>query len=232
MDTTPLPNRECDESDNGQEDYDSQSTSSLDIIYYVVRITSCSKFTFDQLKSFFQNENQICRYVIGRELVPQEHFHLVLGLDSSLELQDVKDIVRAFLCPLWQTSEGKMPRGFGNKQYNCQVAEDKDNAVSYAVKLKEYVYEGFTKEYIASRVAEAFEKKKPSNFKAEYQDLLDKYDETDMDIDDFMIEFVRLKAKYGQMVNVLDAYKYALSALIRKEPDQAAGIVKEFLRKV
>lgn len=227
MDTSPLPNRDGDLSDS-----DSLSTGSLNLDYYCVRVTSHDKFSFDELKAFIADEPQIARYVIGRETVPQEHFHLVLGVDVSVQIQDVKDIIRAFLVPLWQEDSGKLPKGFGNKQYNCQLSEDKDKAVSYAVKLKEYVYEGFDDDYIQSRVSASFEKKKPSNFKAEYLELCKQFQESDMDIKEFMVKYSVLKSKYGQQVRMHDAYGYALSNLIKRDPGEADSIVENFLYKV
>lgn len=227
MDTTPLPNREEDLSDS-----DSLSTSSLSLSYYAIRITSHGKFTYDELKAFLEAEPVLCRYVVGRETVPQEHFHIVAGVDDSIQIQDVKDIIRAFICPLWQTESGSLPRGFGNKQYNCQLSVDVDRAVSYALKLQDYTYVGFSDDYIASRLAESFEKKKPSNFKSEYMVLCTRFQESDMDVREFMTEYCQLKAKYGQQVRMSDAYGYALSNLIMRDPSQAEDFVENYLNKV
>lgn len=228
MDTTPLPNGECDPSDS-----DSISLSEGSPDYYVLRITSHGKFDFDILFKEFQDNPEFCQYVIGRETdTGNEHFHAVIGVDSSVDEQRVRDHIKGFLHPFWVTATGKMPKGFGNKQYNLQACEDLDKAVSYAVKLDEYRYEGFEEAYILARKGESFTKKKPSTFKLEYQQLLDKFAETNMDIDDFMIEFVLLKSKYFQMVSVADAYKYALSAMVRKDSSIAADLVKDYLRKI
>lgn len=227
MDTTPLPNREGDLSDS-----DSLSTGSLSLSWYVVRVTPHDKFTFDELFSFLQKEYQISQFVIGRETTPQEHFHIVLSVDCSLELQDVKDIIRAFIVPKWTGDNGKCPKGFGNKQYNCQLAEDKDLAVSYAVKCKEIKYEGFEESYIKERMEASFEKKKPSNFKSEYIDLCKLFQETSMEPKDFMIAYVLLKAKYGQSVRVSDAYGYAMSNLVQRSPEEAEELVENYLYKL
>lgn len=219
MDTTPLPSQDDDLSDNGL------------LNTYVVRITSYDKFTFDELYNFILQEPLIYRFVIGRETVPQEHFHLVLTTDISVETQDVKDIIRAFIVPLWQ-SNGKLPRGFGNKQYNLQLSEYQDKAISYAVKLAEYRYDGWSDEYIAQRKAESFEKKKPSNFKTEYVSLSKEFQESDMDIREFMIKYIALKAKYAQQVNTIHAYNYALSNLFLREPEQIEEHVENYLYKL
>lgn len=226
MDTTPLPNR-----DNDLSDSDSLSTGSLSLDYYVVRLTSHGKFTFDELKAFIDAEPQICRYVIGRETDPQEHFHCVFGVDNSFTLQDVKDIVRAFIVPLWADDKGKCPKGFGNKQYNCQLSEHKDKAISYACKLKEYVSIGFDDDYIRRCVDASFEKKKPSNFKAEYHDLESKFLETDMDVMEFMKEYGYLKAKYGQQLTLQNAIAVTTSLATRKDHEYWDCIVENYLCK-
>lgn len=217
MDTTPLPTEECDSSDGGF------------LLHYVIRITPYDKFTVEQLHEFLKQESEITRYVVAVETIPRVHFHLVLS--TELDLQEVKDIIRAFICPFWQTDQGKMPKGFGNKQYNAQLSDDLNQAVSYAVKESTQVFfEGFTPEYIESRRAESFLKKKPSDFKSEYTDLCDKFQESDMDIDSFMEHFVNLKAKYGQQVVLSSAYATAISNHIKRD-NNAKVYVKDFLSK-
>lgn len=220
-DTHSLPSQDEDLSDNGL------TTD------YMVRITSYGKFTYEQLQSFIKDEYVICRYVIGREVdTGNEHFHMVLTTDITISLDDVKDIIRAFIVPLWADPiTAKCPRGFGNKQYNCQVVKDKDLAVSYTVKLAEFCYEGYSEEYISHRVADSFLKKKPNNFKKEYLDLCTRFKDSNMDIREFMIEYVRLKAQYGQQVRMNDAYAYGLSNMIARDPSQAEEEVESYLYK-
>lgn len=229
MDTSPLPTEECDSSDIG----DLSTIDELTLNYYVVRITSYDKFSYEDIKEFLVAESSICQFVVGRETVPQEHFHCVLGVDIEMDIQEVKDLIRAFIVPLWQTDEGKLPKGFGNKQYNCQLAKLKDEAVSYAVKCKEFYFEGFEEDYIKERLELSFEKKKTCNFKTDYIELCKKFQETnDMDIRDFMIEYVQLKAKYGQSVRIHDAYGYAISNVVKRDPSEAENIVENYLYKV
>jgi len=227
MDSTPLPKQDSGESD-------SDCTGSVideELTHYVVRITPHNKFSFADLEEYFKNEPQITRYVISQEMVPQEHFHLVLSVDQCLAEVEIRDIIRAFIIPYWQTEEGKLPRGFGNKQYNLQLCEDVDKAISYAVKMGEYIYDGWTDIYIQFRKEESFEKKKPSDFKAEYRQLCDDFKSSTMDIREFMINFSLLKSKYGQQVRMHDAYSYALSNLFLRDPREAENYVENFLYK-
>lgn len=215
--TSSLPTQDYDDSDS-------------DLSSYVIRITPCDKFTFQQAVEYIKQEPYFLKYVISRETVPREHFHIVVQTDVSFTIDDVRGSIRAFIIPFWQSEDFKLPRGFGNKQYNLQISEDIDKAVSYAVKLGEYVFEGFTDEYITERRTESFDKKKPSNFKAEYMDLSNKFQESSMDLREFMIEFCNLKAKYDQQVNLSHAYGYALSNSIKRDKN-ANDFVENYLYK-
>jgi len=223
--TTPLPNQDNENSDTG-----SCSSQDSPLQHYVIRVTSCGKFTSDKLLEYLKAEYQIFQFVMGRENdTKNEHYHIVCSLDVSITELEVRDIIKGFLYPIWMTDSGKLPKGFGNKQYNLQVCKDLDAAVSYAVKLKEYWYEGFDEAYILERVDESFEKKKPSTFKIEYQELCNSFQTSSMDIQEFMVQFVRLKAKFGQQVVLSHAHGYAVSNEIARNPSIAVDYVETFL---
>lgn len=220
MDTNPLPSQDDDISDNGI------------VNTYVIRITSHAKFTGEQLNEFLDKEFIFYQYVVGKETVPQEHYHIVVTVDTSITEQDVRDVIKAFIIPFWVLPTGKLPKGFGNKQYNCQESKDLNAAVSYAVKLGEFYFSGFTQEFIDERKAESFEKKKPSNFKSEYIALVDDFQKSQMDIREFMIGYINLKAKYGQQVVMTHVYGYALSNLCLRDPSFAGEVVNKYLDRI
>jgi len=225
MDTTPLPTQDCDLNDSDQQ------SQADDLVHYVARVTAYEKFTFDQLKAFLETEFRLLKYVVAQELVPQVHYHIVLTTDESFTIQDAKDTLRAFLYPLWCV-EGKLPRGWGNKQYNCQASTNVDQAISYALKdKKEYHYVGWPTEYIEQKIAASFTKKDTKSFNTELQELRNVFQTTDMDINNFMVKFVQLKSRYNQMVNLSHAYQYALSQLIQRNPEEAESFVINFLYK-
>lgn len=226
MNITSLPNLDSDESDS--ESYSSTSDLSCDV--YVIRITPHGKFDFDQIFDFFNKEQEIAKFVIGRETVPREHFHVVCQVDNTVEELYIRGIVRFFLAPFWVDAKGKLPHGFGNKQYNLQLSEDPDAAVSYAVKQQEFRYVGYSPEYIESRRLASFDKKKPSNFQSEYQKLRDTFMETQMDIREFMKHIFDLKSKYDQNVQLHTLYSAALS--IENKRDNTSQIhVDNFLSR-
>jgi len=222
MDSTPLPTQDFDFSDSDQE-------SNPEFNYWVIRITSHEKFNMQELYDYMEAEPQVTKFVIGREVIPQEHFHVVMVTDSSLQLVNVKDIVRAFIVPLWQLPTAKLPKGFGNKQYNAQQSFELDKAVSYAIKLKDFRQIGFEEEYIEACLKNSFEKKKTSNFKQEYLTLVQQYQaDGGLEIREFMIAFCDLKAKYGQMVNMSHAYSTAVSNTILRDKN-AEEFVEKYL---
>lgn len=226
MDTTPLPTQDSDISDSGSvATHDSALLST-----YVVRITPCDKFTFQQVVDFLKGNESFYSYVVSRETVPREHFHIVIQTDISVDIEDVRGDIRFFILPFWTDSSGRAPKGFGNKQYNLQISNDLNAAVSYCVKLGEYEYEGFEEDYILERKAASFDKKKPCNFKSEYRDLSNKFQESDMDIREFMIEFCNLKAKYDQQINMAHVYGYALSNLFKRDKN-SEEFVENYLYK-
>jgi len=241
--TTSLPTEELDSSDSDLTFSEDDSLSTIgevdesSLISYVVRITPCGKFTKEQLYEFIKYEDKICNFVIAHELEPREHYHLVIQVDNQVPDQAVRDIIRAFIVPFWyesaKDSQGveqlKLPRGFGNKQYNLQISEDLDLAVSYAVKDKIDIYfEGFSKEYINERIEASFKKKSKNTFKIE---LLELRKTPGLDIREFMIAFAQLKAKYDQGVRLTDAHSQALSYMIKQDPSSAESFVEDYLYK-
>jgi len=228
MESNPLPNSDSEHSDS-EGDEASQGT----LTHYVARLTSYDKFTFDELKEALEEEHQLTQYLLAREIVPKEHFHIVLSTDSTVTLQDVKDIFRAFLVPFWQGDDGRLPRGFGNKQFCVKESYDLDAAVSYALKDRnEYHFVGFTQSYIKERLDASFQKKKPSNFKSELFELNSQFKDSNMTIENYMTCYVRLKAKYGQQVRLQDAYGYALSVSVDRDPEIAGELVNNFLDRL
>lgn len=207
---------------------DSDSSDSGIIDTYVIRITPHDKFTFEQVAQYIRDEPMFYKFVIGQETVPRVHFHIVVQVDPTFTEDDVRGTVKAFLIPYWQTEHMKLPKGFGNKQYNLQLSNDVDSAVKYALKEKDYVFEGFDPDYISAMADQSFTKKKTSNFKSEYRDLCESYQSSDMDIREFMILLCNLKAKYDQMINMNHIHGYALTQQVKREGN-ASDLVENYL---
>lgn len=214
-----LPNSDCESEVSGYSDPNC----------YVIRMTPMERYSVEDLKKYL-TEMDCVSWILSVEELPKMHYHLVIEHED--ELSDMKLRIRSFLDTYWPP--GQRGRGFGNAQYNCQIAEDKDKSISYLLKDGgAYYFDGYSQEYIDECLSKSFQKKSPSSFKVEYQKLCEQFESTEsMDIDDFMISFINLKAKYGQMVRVHDAYGYALSNLCKRDPTVSQDLVKDFLRKL
>lgn len=220
----PLPNSDSDNSDSG-------SDSGSCIVDYVVRVTPCDKFTYEDFCKYIDDCGDICRYVISRETNPKEHFHLVMSVDEGIAFDDARAIIRSYVAEFWYVL-GKLPRGFGNKQYNFQLANDIDKAISYAVKQGDFKYVGYDDEYIKSKKGESFTKPSVSDFKKDHAELCERFQTSDLSVGGYMKEFCLLKAKHGQLVNMQHAYQSALSNLFKREPDAVNSYVNNFLSRV
>lgn len=200
---------------------------------YVIRFTPQGKYTLDEVAKWLETYFEF--WVIGVEMLPQVHYHIVIEGDN--DLKEMKELVRGFIYQYWP--EGERKRGFGNAQYNCQEADPNPEgflnaSISYALKDKEeYLFEGYEQEYIDECIKQSYKKKAPANFKLEYMELCKKFMEVEMDQVDFMADFTVLKAKYGQQVRVIDAYGFYNSNLIAKHGRQSAvDLIESFLYKL
>lgn len=213
-----------------------------DVNVYVIRLTPQGKYTLEELKSQLLDpvfENDL--WVLAVEKVPKEHYHIVI--ETDLDLEDLRSNIRSFLFTYWP--EGQRPRGWGNAQYNVQEAheltpEDVEiygtrsrKAAAYALKDRgDYLYNLYELEWIQECIELSFSKKSVKTFKTEYQDLCDLFASSHMDVREFMVKYIQLKSKYGQLINVSHAYGYALSNLIRRDPNEADEVVESFLYKI
>lgn len=217
--SSSLPNSDEDREVDGQ----SIGTSELNGYCYVVRFTPMEKYSLEQLKKFL-TEMDNHSWILAVESKPKLHYHCIIENDDDID--DFKKRIRSFLFTFWDVR----PRGWGNAQYNCQLCEDKDRAIAYALKdQEEYYYEGYDQEYIDYCLSKSFSKNSPSTFKVEYRELSEKFQISDMEIDEFMSSFITLKAKYAQQVRLVDAYGYALSNAVKRDPTLAESLVKDFL---
>lgn len=217
--TTSPPNGDVDPEVDGQ----SVSTSGLNGNCYVVRLTPMEKYSLEDLKKFL-TEMDNHSWILAVETKPKLHYHCVIENDDDMD--DFKARIRSFLFTYWEVR----PRGWGNAQYNCQVCNDKRRAISYALKDKEeYYYEGYDQAYIDWCIQESFPRNSPSTFRVEYRELCERFQASDMEIGEFMVQFIILKSKYGQQVRVVDAYSYAISNAVKRDPSYASSLVQDFL---
>lgn len=228
MEISPLPIQDRDISDSDS------SCACDDLNHYVVRITPYAKFTFDDLQQRLDEEPHIFRYIISEEQKPRLHYHLVLTVDETFDIQQVRDVIKAFLTPFWHNPDThRLPKGFGNKQYNCEATQTIDEAISYALKEGgRYHQVGWDKDYIDTRIKASFKKCDTKTFNSELHELQKQFQENEgMNMTTYMVDFIKLKSRYNQMINMQHAYQYALSQQIQRNPEEAESFVINFLYK-
>lgn len=237
MDIIPLPNNDSDPSDSGSVNPLDELMSGIDedeVVNYVIRLTTCQKYAFEDVIEFFKKEFVVTRFVAGLEEdhTDNEHVHLVVTVDKSLSELDIRDLVRNFLQRYFiNPLTGKFVQGFGNKHYNLKLCRDLPKAISYACKQKKYHNECFDVTFVEDCVARSFTKNKPSDFKNKYRELCTTFQDSDMSIREFMTRFVLLKSEFGQQVQLNVAYGYALSNEIKRDNTAAGEYVDAFLEK-
>lgn len=207
------------------EDQDDQSSafSNTSGIPYVLRLTPQGKYTLTDVVDFLEENWDY--YIIGTEKkgTMEEHFHIVIDA-----IVDPRKTVQQFLYHYWPSR----PRGWGNAQYNLAESTNEEKAISYASKMKDYQFAGYTEEYIAECAKKSFVINKVANFSTEFQKLnKDFQEDLSMDLSSYMTSFQLLKAKYGQPINMSQAYNYGLSALVKRDPSEADNNTSSYLRK-
>lgn len=216
MDNESLPN-----SDSEEEDVVVQT--------FCLRLTPDTppNFTMDQLVE--HTDKIFPMYVVAEEHSKKGvlHYHVVVETSQDIEL--VRTKFKLFVDEVWPKSNRK--RGFGNKQYHLTKADNPHRAVVYATKQKGYIYKGYSTEYIELAEKESFEPPTRAAFSTDFELLKDRFLTTHMTQEEFIVEFVKLKAKHDQMVNMAHAYQYSLSVLIKRQPEQAYYITEEYLRR-
>lgn len=191
----------------------------------LVRLTPDGHFSYDQLKDHL---NQISeKWIIAQEYSEKKnvfHYHVVFETDEEDPKSKFRD---QFVYVHWPTRQ----RGFGSKQWNFQIARDHEQGVTYALKHKDYTYKGYDVDWLKAREENSFVPPTKADFQQDFYQLKKDFASSDMTLQAFMIEFIRLKAKHDQMVNIQHAYQYGLSSLIRRDHGTANDLVNNFLSK-
>lgn len=205
-----------------------ESEDQPEIKYYMVRLTpgDSEPYTKGDLKKFLEQQFSDDQWVVGVELLPKVHYHVVVKSTETFE--NFKLIFRTQIY-LWYP---KRERGFGIKQWHCQVGKQNlKRAISYTIKDKiDHFYFGFDEMFILECLQDSFQKNTPSNFRLEYFALCHDFEISDNDMRTFMVDLCVLKAKYRQKVNLKDIEDYAQMCIIRREGRKMAeNLVENYL---
>lgn len=157
-------------------------------------------------------EKEIPQWVVGKETVPHEHYHIVIGSTTD-----------------WYGSQNKILKKEvkeyfkvdGSSFSTSSVRNTVRKTILYSIKDLEYNYNGFDDKYIKKlekQTTTKFEKKK---FGKEIQENEDRfYDET-ISEDQFMRNYLDIKDKYGQTPNPQGEAKYVVKHLKKKNAEYA-----------
>lgn len=209
MDTNPLP-------------YNVEVECSSGLYVYVIRLTPLGEYCTESIQEYLQNES-FDRWVYGREFTKDnvEHFHLVIY--TALKIDEMRQTIKDFIYPFFPNRT----RGFGNKQYNLQYAENPRKAISYCLKdLGDYNFSGFTDECIECLKNESFAK---TTFDDDVLQLNKDYQDHIIDDLTYLMSYYKIYAKFGRSLNVNTVNGYLLSARILRDPDYALILAKNNL---
>lgn len=222
------PNDDSGQSASGQETDHDQSAL---FTRWMLRLTPLKMYDFEDARKFLSDH--FSRFLICEEL-PKQHFHIVLDVSSdeaSLHDDDIRGLIRStFLDAYWPAPR---PVGFGNKQYNLQIAKKPNECISYTLKQKGRKYfTGFTQEEIDAHAADSFPKNDRVTFVDLYRELKKEFHESEMSLFEFGDRFQILKSKFDQGVDPASTYKFALSALIKRDNRESGNVFRNYLESL
>lgn len=208
MDTNPLP-------------YNVEVETSSGHYTYVVRFTPLGQYCVESIGEYLE---QFEKWVYGREFTEDgvEHYHLVIY--TELEINKMRQTIKNFIYPFFPDRK----RGFGNKQYNLQYAENPRKAISYCLKdLGDFNFSGFTDECIECLRNESFPR---TTFEDDVLQLNKDYQNNLLTDQDYLVGYYKIYAKYGRSLNVNTINGYLLSARVLRDPDYAIVLANNNLR--
>lgn len=208
MDEHPLP-------------YNIEVECSRGLYAYVVRLTPLEQYSADSIIEYLE---QFDKWVYGHEFSKDnvEHFHLVVY--TGLDIHKMRETVKEFIYPFFPNRT----RGFGNKQYNLQYAENPRKAISYALKdCGDFNFSGFTEECIECLRDESFSK---TTFEEDVLQLNKDYQDQLLTDQEYLIGYYKIYAKFGRSLNVNTINGYLLSARVLRDPQYATILANNNLR--
>lgn len=189
------------------------------MITYIIRLT-IPKNSLDQLKIFIKTISK--KFVISHEYSQRHksHFHLVI--DTEVKKSQInKDLTSILKVPI------------GNAGRSITEARDTDLAVSYAVKDGEYIYEGYTDEYINERKEQSFQKEltmrdKIKQLEQEWRDYKGQY--TSKHLTNLVYTRLEYHLESGQSPNIQSIHNWAKWLVATKDSRSMLNTSKDIAR--
>lgn len=170
--------------------------------------------------------NKFDTWIITEESSKLQKIHYHMYLESDDTLDELKQKVRDFIYPYYPNRT----RGFGSKQYNCQISENPLNAIIYSLKQKgKYQYSGFEQEFIDKCIQQSFEVKK-KEYDMELHQLSDDFHKFKIKCPyDFAAQITQLNAIHDKNVNYSTIQSYVNSKIIKRDPKMAQSMANKNL---
>ena len=205
---------------------------------YQLRLTPYGRYTLDSAIDYFDPLIDDWVVTVESSKKGKEHFHFLLYSDSLNVKEDVAELVSVFLHRYWTSAERK--RGYGNKQYNLQVTTDAEQALTYILKDGGILRSTpiFTTDLLSTYRVKSFPKFSKDEFQIEFEQLKKNFKERlpgaegGTSLEYFMIEFVKLKAKYRQPIKLSYIYEVGLANYLHRNPEESKRVVRDYLDKL
>jgi len=204
-------------------------TPSKDMYPYVIRFTPVGDtpdvqvYSFEQILDEFLHQFET--WTVSQEKSSKGIIHFHIYLESRESLEEVKKLVRLFIYPYYPDRK----RGFGTKQYNCQLSDNPLKGIMYALKQRgEYYFSGFTQEFIDACIKSSFEKE-ASDFEKEVAELSQEFLNSNMDPYLYAEKLCIIYSQFDKRIHFKDIQGIINSKIIKRDPSQASYLVKKNL---
>lgn len=193
----------------------------------LLRLTPKGQYCTESINDFLtENEQILDKWVYGIEHpddVNKLHYHFVIY--TTVQIEDFRKLVKEFISPYFPEKK----RGYGNAQYNLQLADDPRKAITYALKdLGDSNFSGFTEECIEHLKGESFPK---LTFDGQVINLNKKYIDTNMADYEYLAEYYKIYSNFGRSINPQTIHGYLLSIKVKKDPEYAITYAIKFLNR-
>lgn len=183
--------------------------------WWAIRIT-VDELTLEKTESIFKEYE---KYIISEEGDGENkrlHHHIVL--DTQEDSNKIKENIRKVY-----------PNANGNKCIYCKPAKDKRQLAKYTLKEDNYIYKGFTEEFIKEhfKLSVAKTDLKKDIVKLEEDYILDK-----ITTEQFTSRFIDLKVKYDQPLYTNHIVAYIRKMMIRSGNMKSKEYAKHVLFQV
>jgi len=196
---------------------------------YVIRFTPVGDtpdiqlYGFEQILEEFLEQFDTWSISVENSKKGVVHYHMYL--ESKLDLEGVKKLVRGFIYPYYPDRK----RGFGTKNFNCQLSKEPLKGIMYSLKQRgEYHYSGFTQEFIDACIKSSFEKEE-SDMEKEVAELTFEFLNSTMDPYVYAERLCLIYSQYDKRIHFKDIQGLVNSKIIKRDPSLASSMVRKNL---